>query len=202
MAIQNKLNRLRLWITKRMRFYNLYLIPGAILIAAIIISVAIVAKNSSRFQIDISQDKIRAQDFQPLINFYAPLFALRTSLGTEIKLEDLLGQNILLVFWSTQCDYSTEELNNLKEFAQNHRGQVLVVAIDYMESAATVKEYEQKNETNFPILLDESGTIANTYKIDGTPAHFLLNQQGKITNIWSGYASSFILDNLLQNIKN
>lgn len=202
MVIRNKLKLFQLWATKKIRFYNLYLIPAAILVAALIISIGIVAKNSSRFQIDISPNQIRPQDFQPLIDFYAPLFTLKTSRGTEIKLEDLRGQNILLVFWSTQCNYSAEELNNLKQFSQSQRGQILILAVDYMESAATIKEYEQKNEINFPILLDENGATANIYKIEGTPAHFLLNKQGKIISMWPSYASSYNLDDLLQSLNN
>ena len=202
MAIRNKLKRLQFWATKKIRLYNLYLIPAAILIAAIIISVGIIFKNSGRFQMDLSPNQIRPQDFRPLIDFYAPLFSLKTSRGTEIKLEDLRGQNILLVFWSTQCNYSAEELYNLKQFAQRNRGQILVLAIDYMESAATIKDYEQKNEISFPMLLDENGAIANAYKIEGTPAHFLLNKQGKILSVWPNYASAYNLDDLARSLEN
>jgi len=202
MATRNKLNYLKTWAIKRIRAYNLYLIPSAILIAAIFISIGIAVKNSGNFQIEISPNQIRPQDFQPLVDFYAPLFSLKTSRGTEIKLEDLRGQNILLVFWSTQCDYSNQELNDLKQFAQNHRGQILVLAIDYSEPPALIKEYEQKQNINFPILLDEKGLVANAYKIEGTPAHFLLNKQGKIVSMWPSYASSYNLDDLLQNLKN
>lgn len=199
MAIHNKLNHFKTWLSKKIRVYNLYLVPAAILITAVIISIGIIFKNSDNFQVNISPDQIRPQDFQPLIDFYAPLFSLKTSRGTEIKLEDLRGQNILLVFWSTQCNYSAQELNDLKKFTQNHRGQILVLAIDYIESPATIKEYEQKENINFPILIDEKGLVANTYKIEGTPSHFLLNKQGKIVSMWPSYASSFNLGNMLQS---
>jgi peroxiredoxin len=199
MVIHNKLNHFKTWLSKKIRVYNLYLVPAAILIAAIIISIGIVFKNSANFQVNISPDQIRPQDFRPLIDFYAPLFSLKTSRGTEIKLEDLRGQNILLVFWSTQCNYSAQELNDLKEFTQNHRGQILVLAINYIESPAIIKEYEQKENINFPILIDEKGLVANAYKIEGTPSHFLLDKQGKIVSMLPSYASSFNLGNMLQS---
>lgn len=202
MAMRNRLKHIKAWTIKRIRAYNLYLLPSAILLAAIFISIGIVAKNYGNFPIDISPNQIRPQDFQPLIDFYAPLFSLKTSRGTEIKLEDLRGQNILLVFWSTQCNYSTQELNNLKQFAQNYRGQILVLAVDYIESPTVIKEYEQKNDINFPILIDEKGLAANAYKIEGTPSHFLLDKQGKIISMWPSYASSFNLDDMLQNLEN
>ena len=196
-----KLLKIKSWLSDKANSYNLYLIPVAILVAAIIISVGIIVKNTSNPQTYLSPEDIRPQDYKALIDFYAPLFTLKTSRGTEIKLEDLRGQNILLVFWSTQCSYSAQELNDLKQFAANYRGRILVLAIDYMEPAALVKEYEQKENINFPILIDDKGIIADTYKVEGTPAHFLINKQGKIINMWPNYAPSFSLEALLQNLK-
>lgn len=199
MAIRNKLKHLKSLFFTKANVYRIYLIPGAILIAAFIVSFGIMVKNS-RVETYLSQENISPQDFRPLIDFYAPLFSLKTSRGTEIKLEELRGQNILLVFWSTKCAYSAQELNELKEFTSKYRGQILVLTIDYRETAAQIKEYEQKENINFPILIDEKGDVANAYKIEGTPSHLLINKQGKIISMWPSYATLSNLESLLQNL--
>jgi peroxiredoxin len=180
---------------------NVYLVPAAILIAAIIIALGIAVKNSGENQTYLSPQDINPEQFKPMIDFYAPLFKLKTSRGTEINLEELRGQNILLVFWAVQCQYSQQELADLKQFANVYRDKVLVLAIDYMEPAQAIKEYEQKENINFPILLDEKGEAATKYKIEGTPAHFLINKEGKISAVWPSYAPLANLEGLLQSLK-
>lgn len=180
---------------------NIYLVPAAILIAAVIIALGIAVKNSSQNQTYLSPQDINPEQFKPMVGFNAPLFQLKTSRGTEINLEELRGQNILLVFWAAQCQYSQRELADLKQFTNIYRGQVLVLAIDYMEPAQTIKEYEQKESINFPILLDEKGELAKKYAIEGTPAHFLIDKEGKISAMWPSYAPLANLEGLLQSLK-
>lgn len=173
---------------------NFYLIPLAIILAGILISLGIIFSNKLAFktnQASLSQKS--EENSKPVIGSAAPLFHLKTSKGIEVSLEDLRGQNILLVFWATWCDHSAKELSDLKKFSELYRGQIIVLAIDIKESNQIVKEYEEKEKINFTILLDEDGAVAQKYQVDGTPYHFLINQEGKIVAIWPSYAS---LENL------
>jgi len=181
----------------KINYSSSFLIPLAIILAGIFISLGIIFSNKPILKTNpISQES--EENSKPEIGSYAPLFTLKTSRGIEINLKDLKGQNILIVFWGTWCPYSAQELPDLKQFTDLYRGQIIVLAIDIKESAQTVREYEEKEKINFTILLDEDGAIAKKYQIDGTPYHFLIDKEGKIVAIWPSYSS---LENLKYLVK-
>lgn len=183
----------------KINYSSSFLIPLAIILAGIFVSLGIIFSDKLVFKTNPLSQKSE-ENFKPVIGSYVPLFTLKTSRQTEINLEDLRGQNILLVFWNTGCDYSVKELSDLKEFTDLYRGQIIVLAIDIKESAQTIKEYEEKEKINFTILLDEDGAIAQKYQIDGTPYHFLIDKEGKIVAIWPFYASLENLKYLANNL--
>ena len=160
---------------------NFYLIPLAILAAGIIIAGGIYwsSKNTET----VENPPPQTGDSAPIAGFFAPSFSLQTTNGIKISLNDFKGQNILLVFWSTNCQYCAVELEDLKKFADTYRGKIAVLGVVFKDSAKTVKDYQEKENINFPILLDSDGTVSEKYKIAGTPSHFFINQTGKITTV-------------------
>jgi peroxiredoxin Q/BCP len=163
---------------------NFFLIPAAIIIASVIISGGIIFKNRvlpKTIDYDASRNTL------PLANSFAPYFALKTTDGNEVSLTDLTGQNVLLVFWSVNCSFSAKELWDLKKFTDAYRGKISVIAIMYKDSQESVRQYKEKENINFTILSDANGEVAEKYKIAGTPAHFFINQQGKITAVVPDY---------------
>ncbi len=61
-----------------------------------------------------------------------------------------------------------------------------MLAIDIREDAKTVTAFSQKMGIPFPVLLDSTGSVANTYGIRGIPAHFIIDQEGKILGAATG----------------
>lgn len=61
-----------------------------------------------------------------------------------------------------------------------------ILAINIKESKSTVKKYGKKAKIPFPILLDNSGEIAQSYGVRGTPAHFLIDKNNNIKAISQG----------------
>jgi peroxiredoxin len=160
---------------------NFYLIPLSILAAGIIIAGGIYlnGKNAKTPEEPNSQ----MGNVGPVAGFFAPSFSLKTTSGIEISLSDFKGQNVLLVFWSTACPYCASELEDLKKFADTYRGKITVLAIIYKDPAKAVEDYQKKENINFPILLDSDGAISEKYKIAGSPAHFFIDQSGKVATV-------------------
>lgn len=178
---------------------NFFLIPLAILLAAIIIGAGLIYRNyaAKKTLINIEFDD---KEQSPEIGSTAPLFALSAPSGSKIELKDLRGKNVLLVFWSTQCDYCKNELEELKKFADTYRGQIVVLAVNYMETPHSVSVYEKEQQINFPVVIDANGSIFSKYKIDGTPYHFLIDKDGKIAVIFPNATNFFGLQALLKNL--
>ena len=59
------------------------------------------------------------------------------------------------------------------------RGLVLL-SIDIGEGQAQVQAFAQEQGLTFPILLDESGGVAQTYFIRAIPYSFLIDREGVI----------------------
>ena len=128
------------------------------------------------------------------IGSLAPDFTLQDIEGNQVILSSFRGEKpVLLVFWATWCKFCAEELPGLKEFAENHKEDIQVIVIPSGEVKRTIKEYIAEKNINFLMLLDETKEIWNDYGVRGTPAHFLINKEGKIAVKKPGFSN---LDNL------
>lgn len=137
----------------------------------------------------------------PQINDFAPNFVSEDVYGNKFALNNFQGERpVLLVFWATWCGYCAKELPDLKIFTKRYQGLVQVIAVDSGESKQTIKEYIQKKDINFLVLLDEQRKIWNQYLVRGTPTHFLIDKEGKIIAMRPGLASSADLEIMLSMI--
>ena len=125
---------------------------------------------------------------------YAPSFILKDVEGNEVGSGDFVDHNMLLVFWATWCSFCAKELPDLKNFTEEYKDKIKVVAIVSRESKGVVQEYIIQKEINFQILMDPNGSVWNDYYIRGTPAHFLIDKEGKIIASRPGYTSKRGLD--------
>ena len=126
---------------------NFYLIPAAIILAAVLISIGIFFSHKINLPQTASLTK-NQRNFQPVLNSYAPLFSLKTIQGTEMSLENLRGKNVLLFFWTTWCGYSEREIAGLKQFSDLYRNQIIVLAINVKENLSIVKNYAESKNIN------------------------------------------------------
>lgn len=119
----------------------------------------------------------------------APDFSLKNIEGDKISLSDFRGNNVLLVFWATWCPFCRREMPDLKNFTEEYKDKIKVLAITEKESQEVVQGYIEENQINFEILMDTNGQVWNSYLIKGTPTHFLINGEGKIVASRSGYTT-------------
>ncbi|MBI4837325.1 MAG: redoxin domain-containing protein [Candidatus Portnoybacteria bacterium] len=176
---------------------NFYLIPLAILIAAVMVAVGIFYKEKKQ-QTEVSllrQGQI-GELVAPTVGFSAPFFNLKNINGTDVSLNELRGRNVLLVFAASNCDFCQQELSDLEKFVDAHRGLIAVFAIYNRESLSVLRDYGKENNINFSILIDRDGSVFQNYKVSGTPAHFLVDKSGIISAVWPGAAPLSALEGL------
>lgn len=118
----------------------------------------------------------------------APDFTLKTLDGKAVSLSDYQGKKVFLNFWATWCKPCIDEMPDL-ETLQNKRGEeVAVVAVNFTSSEKStdaVKNFAEKHQITFPILIDEKGMNAR-YEILTYPTTFLINESGIIKEIKLG----------------
>jgi thiol-disulfide isomerase/thioredoxin len=132
---------------------------------------------------------------------YALDFTLEALDGSEASLSDYAGSVVLVNFWATWCPPCRDEIPHFEEAYQAYQDEGLVVlGVNYQESAAEVEPFVQGFGVTYPILLDESGMLAKEYRAVGLPTSVLVDRDGVIQVRHSGYLSEGQLEQYLSEL--
>ena len=109
----------------------------------------------------------------------APNFTLKNLAGEEVSLKDYRGKKVMLNFWATWCPPCKEEMPAMEQFYQEKSKDVEILAVN-LDPQNDVKAFVKDNEITFPILLDQDGSIQQTYSILSIPTTFIIDEQGLV----------------------
>ena len=115
----------------------------------------------------------------------APDFALPGDDGQTYRLSDFRGRPVLLNFWATWCGPCRVEM---PAFQQAHEagGDLAILAVDYGETAEDVAAYRTEMGVTFPLLVDETMEIGDTFGVAQIPSTFLIGPDGRIVDVHYG----------------
>lgn len=131
----------------------------------------------------------------------APEFILENLNGGETSLESLKGKAVILNFWATWCVPCKIEMPLLEKTHQKYKGKGLVViGVNYRESAPIIKSFMTKNSLSIPVLLDPEGELADEFNIMGLPATFFINRNGDVIGSHTGLISPSTLDSWITKL--
>lgn len=124
----------------------------------------------------------------------APGFMARDIDGRDVRLDDYLGSNVVLLdFCSTWCEPCVAEFPHLRKLYAENKDKgfvVLAIAVDGAETAANVPGFTRRNRLTFPMVVDEDGQISALYNPKKTaPLTVLIDRSGKIVFIHEGYSA-------------
>ncbi len=129
----------------------------------------------------------------------APDFSLVDLDGKSVKLSELRGKVVVLDFWATWCGPCIMSFPGMKlsmdKFKDNPNVKFLFVNTYERVSAdqwkPTVSAFvKQRGFTTFPVILDVGGEVAGSYGVNGIPAKFCIDKEGKIKFKSTGYLGS------------
>ena len=119
----------------------------------------------------------------------APDFAARDMQGRPVALEDLRGEVVLLNIWATWCGPCRDEMPSMQRLHEQLEDEGLrVVAVSVDGASPTeagdprklVGDFVREMGLDFPVWLDPSGRIQQTYRTTGVPESFLIDRHGTI----------------------
>ena len=115
------------------------------------------------------------------------MFQLRDENGNIVKLEELKGNVVFLIFWSTTCGVCKEELPNISLLAENYKGKPVKFFAVVVNEKDIEKIKEVKEEWGFyiPVLIGND-VIKSKYRIIGTPVIYILRKDLTIGKILYG----------------
>ncbi len=112
----------------------------------------------------------------------APDFSLQDLNGKKFSLNQFKGKVIFINFWATWCGPCKEEMPSMEVLHQQFKGKnfvLLAVSVDY-GGQQLVKEFINKYQYTFPVLIDPKCKTLDLFQVKGIPATFLIDKNWKL----------------------
>lgn len=122
----------------------------------------------------------------------APPFAISTTDGQPISMDELQGKVVLVDFWATWCQPCREALPHIRDVARKFQGQPLVILSVSLDSDEQKwKELVAKNEMTWPQYRDGgfTGLLAKLFAVTAIPHTFTIDADGVLQDEHIGDAS-------------
>lgn len=118
----------------------------------------------------------------------APDFTLTDMQGVPVSLSQYRGKVVFLNFWASWCPPCKEEMPSMEALYQRLKKEDFVLlAINVEENGQqAVEQFLKEVPLNFPILLDQTQSVASLYKVHGLPHTFIIDREGKIVESVTG----------------
>jgi peroxiredoxin len=132
---------------------------------------------------------VPAQPTYPLAGQAAPDFALRATVGDNVRLSEHRGEVVVLSFWSNRCTPCRTQLAALNRSFQTYRSaglEVYGVGVDDEPSLAL--EFAHSTRVSFPMLLDPAKSVSRSYQVDNLPMTILIDRNGVIRHVLRDYS--------------
>jgi thiol-disulfide isomerase/thioredoxin len=129
------------------------------------------------------------------VGTYAPAFDLPTLSGGRLGLPRESGDSgevIVLNFWASWCTPCRAEMPELIRFTETAPANVHLWAIiltSTEDGRSEIAGFVEDFGMQFPVLLDESGSVAAAYDVRSVPTTVVVASDGRVRARKSGVAS-------------
>ena len=118
----------------------------------------------------------------------APSFKLPDLNGNQVSLAQYKGKLVMLDFWATWCGPCRMTMPLLENLQKEYPNKMVLLAINLQESPKDVREYVRQQNLNSEVLLDESGSVGETYGTGSIPMQVLIDKEGIVRHIQIGFS--------------
>jgi cytochrome c-type biogenesis protein len=140
-----------------------------------------------------------------LVGRPAPAATVTSVDGTRLALRQVRGAPVVVTFFATWCLPCRDELPLFAAAARDHRDQrLVVVAVDYEESAGAVRGFWRDLGLDLTPYLDPDGSVAHRFGVGlqetGLPFTVLVDRSGTVRSILPGQLGAAQLDSQLNGV--
>jgi thiol-disulfide isomerase/thioredoxin len=129
----------------------------------------------------------------------APRFRAKATTGQQFNNESVKGKVVLFEFWTTWCKYCEAEASLVDDIANEFKGKDLIVlAVDVLESDQIVKKYLAQHPRSVPIVLTRDTNLAAMYNAQEYPIYVVIDRSGNIAAEQRGAAGERALRRMLR----
>ena len=120
----------------------------------------------------------------------APDFTLASKEGGNVRLQEQLGNVVLINFWASWCGPCREELPYLEALQQEYADlgfTILAVNVDEDPSKADILLNDIA--VSFPVLFDVNDDVSKLYDVQAMPTTVIVDRDGNQRLLHHGYKS-------------
>lgn len=116
----------------------------------------------------------------------APPFTLKNTAGQSVSLSDYAGTVTVLEWFNPDCPFIKRHharRSTMTDLWRKYRDQgvrwLAVSSTHYMD-AETVRQWKQKWDVPYPVLMDRDGTVGRRYEAKTTPHMYVIDERGAV----------------------
>ncbi|HDZ9832231.1 TPA: TlpA family protein disulfide reductase [Yersinia enterocolitica] len=128
----------------------------------------------------------------------APQLAAYDLQGKPVALEQWKGKQVYLNFWSASCGGCLAEMAALDKLSQQYQQDIVVVAINTDPEQVDIAPVLAQRNISYPVIRDQLGITQERYQVIGTPTSFMIDRNGKVTELHQGARDEKALTTLFQ----
>ena len=123
----------------------------------------------------------------------------------KFRLLDHRGQVLLINFWATWCPPCLEEMPAMERLYRQHReAGFTLVAISVDADSKLVAPFVTAHKFTFPVALDPTMSMANSYGVRALPSSFVVARDGTLAALaigprhWDNDAAHSLIEGLVR----
>ncbi len=129
----------------------------------------------------------------------APRFSGKTIDGGRFDNQSLLGQVVLIQFWTTWCPVCRRDQEAVDNLVNDFAGKGLVVlAVNVGEARKKVRRYLEDSPRSCRIVLTEDTNLSAVFAARSYPLYVLIDRDGKLATTQTGSGGEASLRRMLE----
>ncbi len=138
-------------------------------------------------------------------DFTLPVLGTAGVVTDTVRLHDLAGAPVVLVFWASWCPSCQTDAALIEGLHADYAEKGLrVVGVNFgrLDHIDRARAFVDRYALTYAQLRDESGDVANAYRISGVPTLIFIDAKGVIRKVQYGNATEHGLDASVRLIRN
>ena len=137
----------------------------------------------------------------PRLGAPAPDFTVTTVDGEQVSISELKGRPVWVVFGASWCAACQAEAPDIEAAHDRYGPQGLVVlGVNMTEDTRTVRDYATRVGITFPVAADPESATADLYRVSAIPAHYVIDRNGVLRQVWQGAVSEAAINTSMQEL--